>query len=472
MRQDPVAENALNRGMASFSLRERGLVMGMAVCLCAWTAGPGRAPGADASAKPAPDPAVKAAAAKPAGPSPFTDYTSERTGKRVKITAADLPPPRATKSADNPPQVVKRPKTAWPQAPAGFRVDLYADGLNRPRLVRVAPNGDAFVVESESGELRVVRGLLASGRAAWSGVFAKGFNKPFGIAFYPPGNDPRWIYVANTDSVVRLPYKSGDTAARGPVERVVAELPGGGRLRGGGHWTRDIAFSSDGKRMFVSVGSRTNVDDPDTTPAEKDRATVLEFAPDGSGRRLFASGVRNAVGIAVHPHSGELWVSVNERDELGDNLVPDYITHVEDGGFYGWPWYYIGGNQDPRHKGKHPELKDTTIVPDVLLQPHSASLQMLFYDGKQFPAEYTGDIFAAQHGSWNKATRTGYTVIRVPMRGVRAAGDYEIFLSGFITPAGEVWGRPVGVAVARDGALLVTDDGSNSIWRVSYTAKR
>jgi glucose/arabinose dehydrogenase len=303
-------------------------------------------------------------------------------------------------------------------------------------------------------------------------VFGKGFNKPFGIALYPPGPDPRWLYVANTDSVVRLPYRNGDTVARGPAETVVAELPGGGLLRGGGHWTRDIAFSGDGKRMFVSVGSRSNNDDPDTTPAEKDRADVLEFAPDGSGRRVYASGIRNAVGIAVHPRSGELWASVNERDELGDELVPDYITHVEEGGFYGWPWYYIGGNWDPRHRGKHPALKKTTIVPDVLLQPHSASLQMLFYDGKQFPAEYTGDIFAAQHGSWNKAVRTGYSVIRVPMRGTRAPGDYEIFLTGFVTADGQVWGRPAGVAVAKDGALLVTDNGSNSIWRISYgTAK-
>ena len=352
-------------------------------------------------------------------------------------------------------------------------MQLYADGLSKPRLIRTAPNGDAFVVESDDGVVRVFRGLLATGKAAWSGVFAKGFNKPFGIAFYPAGPDPRWLYVANTDSVVRLPYRSGDTVARGPAETVVAELPGGGLLRGGGHWTRDIAFSRDGKRMFVSVGSRSNNDDPDTTPAEKERADVLEFAPDGSGRRVYASGIRNAVGIAVHPRSGELWVSVNERDELGDNLVPDYITHVEEGGFYGWPWYYIGGNQDPRHRGKHPELRGTTIVPDVLLQPHSASLQMLFYDGKQFPAEYTGDIFAAEHGSWNKAVRTGYSVIRVPMRGTRASGDYEIFLTGFVTADGQVWGRPVGVAVAKDGALLVTDDGSNSIWRISYgTAKR
>src|SRR5215831_7431362 len=426
---------------------------------------------------PAPDAGVKSAsgpARKPAGPSPFTDYRSERPGKRVRITPADLPAPRVTKSVDNPPHMIKRPKDAWPQAPAGFKVELYADHLSKPRLVRVAPNGDAFAVESEDGVLRVFRGVLATGKAAWSGVFAKGFTKPFGIAFYPPGGDPRWLYVANTNSVVRLPYRNGDLEARGPAETIVPEIPGGGRLHGGGHWTRDIAFSRDGKRMFVSVGSRSNVDDPDSTPAEKERADVLEFTPDGGGRRVYASGIRNAVGIAVHPRSGELWVSVNERDELGDDLVPDYVSHVDAGGFYGWPWFYIGGNQDPHHAGKHPELKATTIVPDVLLQAHMASLQMLFYDGKPFPAEYAGDIFAAEHGSWNRSVRTGYCVIRVPMRGVRAAGDYEIFLSGFVTADGDVWGRPVGVAIAKDGALLVSDDGSDSIWRVSYVgaAKR
>ena len=385
------------------------------------------------------------------------------------IVPADMPPPRATKSVNNPPHLVTRPKGALPQEPAGFTVQLYADGLSEPRLLRVAPNGDAFVVESEAGVIKVVRGLLATGKAAWSGVFAKNLKQPFGIAFYPAGDDPRWLYVANTDSVVRFPYRNGDTQSRGAPEIVVAQLPGGGRLTGGGHWTRDIAFSRDGKTMFVSVGSRSNVDDPDKTPAEYERATVLAFAPDGSGRRVFAYGIRNAVGIAVHPRSGELWASVNERDELGDDLVPDYITHVEDGGFYGWPWYYIGGNEDPHHRGKHPELKDKAIVPDVLVQPHSASLQMTFYDGKQFPPEYVGDIFAAQHGSWNREPRTGYAVVRVPMRGTRAVGDYEFFLTGFVTATGEVWGRPVGVAVAKDGALLVTDDGSNAIWRVAYT---
>jgi glucose/arabinose dehydrogenase len=464
---DPVAKNALGKGMAG-AISRYGIVGGLATLgLAAFLLASPSGRAADAGAKPASEPP-----AKPPGPSPFTDYRSERPGKRVRITPADLPAPRVTRSVDNPPHMIKRPQDAWPQAPAGFKVDLYADGLSKPRLVRVAPNGDAFVVESQDGVVRVLRGVLASGKVGWSGVFAKGFKKPFGIAFYPPGADPRWLYVANTDSVVRLPYHNGDSEARGPQETIVAELPGGGLLRGGGHWTRDIAFSRDGKRMFVSVGSRSNVDDPDTTPAEKERADVLEFTPDGGGRRVYASGIRNAVGIAVHPRSGELWVSVNERDELGDDLVPDYITHVDAGGFYGWPWYYIGGNPDPRHAGKHPELKARTIVPDVLLQSHTASLQMVFYDGKPFPAEYAGDIFAAQHGSWNRALRTGYNVARVPLhQTAHAAGDYQDFLTGFVTADGQVWGRPVGVAVARDGALMVSDDGSNSIWRVSYTGK-
>jgi glucose/arabinose dehydrogenase len=195
--------------------------------------------------------------------------------------------------------------------------------------------------------------------------------------------------------------------------------------------------------------------------------------PDGSNLRVYADGIRNAGGgLAIDPKTGALWCSVNERDGLGDNLVPDYITHVQAGGFYGWPYYYIGGNQDPRLQGKHPELKDKTLVPDVLLQPHNASLEMTFYEGKQFPEEYQGDIFAAQHGSWNKRVRVGYEVIRVPLhRTGKASGEYEDFLTGFVLPNGQVWGRPVGVTVAADGSVLVTDDGSNSIWRVSYTGK-
>jgi len=268
---------------------------------------------------------------------------------------------------------------------------------------------------------------------------------------------------------VRFPYKNGDLKASGPAEHL-ANLP----HSRGGHTTRDVRFSLDGKKMFVSVGSRSNVDDPDTTPAEKNRATVLVFDPDGSNMRTYAYGIRNAGGgLEVHPKTGELWCSVNERDALGDNLVPDYITHVQEGGFYGWPWWYMGANQDPRHAGKRPDLKDKALVPDVLIQPHHASLQITFYDGKQFPAEYQGDIFSGQHGSWNKAGRTGYDVIRVPMhKSGRATGEYQDFLTGFVLDNGDVWGRPVGVTVAPDGSLLVTDDGTNSIWRVSYVGKK
>jgi glucose/arabinose dehydrogenase len=267
--------------------------------------------------------------------------------------------------------------------------------------------------------------------------------------------------------VVRFPYKNGDLKASGPAERL-ASLP-----FGGGHWTRSIEFSKDGKTMFVAVGSSSNVDDSDISPAEKNRADILEFAPDGSGMRIYASGIRNAGGgLAVNPQTGELWCSVNERDGLGDNLVPDYITHVQEGGFYGWPWWYMGGHQDPRHEGKHPELKAKVLTPDVILQPHNASLQLAFYNGKQFPAEYGGDIFASEHGSWNKSVRTGYELIRVPLhQSGHAGGEYEDFLTGFVLDDGSVWGRPVGVAVAQDGSLLVSDDGSNSIWRVSYGSK-
>jgi glucose/arabinose dehydrogenase len=417
------------------------------------------------------------AAQKAAGPrvltgsSAFSDYKAQLPGVFRKITVADLPEPYATRSVDNGPDLVPRPPDVWPKTVPGFKVELYAGGLRNPRLIRTAPNGDVFLAESRAGEVKVFRGIGKDGKAQRTEVFVTGLKQPFGIAFYPPGPEPQWIYVANTDSVVRIPYRNGDLKARGAAQEIT-QLPGGGFLRGGGHWTRDIAFSQNGKKMYVSVGSRSNADDTDNNPAEQHRAAILEFNPDGSGERVFAWGIRNAVGIAVNPKTGELWASVNERDGLGDNLPPDYITHVQDGGFYGWPWYYIGGHPDPRLKGKHPELKSKVITPDVLIQAHNASLEMTFYEGKQFPAEYAGDIFAAQHGSWNKGVRTGYEVIRVPLHQTgHATGEYGDFLTGFVTADGNVWGRPVGVTVAGDGSLLVSDDGSNSIWRVSYVGK-
>ena len=413
-----------------------------------------------------PEDAVNVGINAPPPQAPFTDYRFEKPGTTRKITPEDLPAPLATTSAGNSPQLVARPKTAWPEVPTGFKVELYATGLDEPRLIRTAPNGDFFVAESRLGEIRVFRGITAAGAAEQSATFAKGLKRPFGINFYPPGPNPQWIYVGDTDSVVRFPYRNGDLEARGPAEHI-ADLPSGA-----GHWTRDVQFAPDGKKMFVSVGSGSNINDPDTTPEEKDRADVLEFNPDGSAMSVYAYGIRNCVGMAIQSKTGALWCSVNERDGLGDNLVPDYITRVRAGGFYGWPWWYMGKHQDPRHEGKHPELKDKVITPDVILDPHNASLQLTFYDGNQFPAKYRGDIFAAEHGSWNRSMRVGYELIRVPLdRYGNAIGAYQDFMTGFVVNNKQVWGRPVGVTVAPDGSLLVTDDGSKSIWRISYIGK-
>jgi glucose/arabinose dehydrogenase len=415
----------------------------------------------------APKASASAAALKDASPhAPFTDFRYESPGTTRKITVEDLPQPYATQSAENGADLVARPESAWPVAPPGFKVELYATGLDNPRWLRTAPNGDIFLAESDAGRIRVFRGMTSDGKPEQTAVFASGLKRPYGIAFYPPGPDPQWIYIGNTNELIRFPYRSGDLRASGPSQHI-ADFPTGG------HWTRAVEFSPDGKKMFVAVGSGSNVDDPDTHPGEKNRADILVCDPANCKLSVYASGIRNAGGgIGVNPQTGELWCSVNERDALGDNLVPDYITHVEEGGFYGWPWWYIGGHQDPRHKGKHPELKDKVIVPDVLLQPHNASLEFTFYDGDGFPAEYKGDIFASEHGSWNKAVRVGYEVIRVPLHGTgHATGEYQDFLTGFVLPDGKVWGRPVGVTVAPDGSLLVSDDGSNSIWRVSYVGK-
>ncbi len=400
------------------------------------------------------------------------DWTTDAPGLRRKITTGDLPAPFDTPSANNGAKMVKRPEGALPKVPDGFKVEEFATGLQNPRVIMTAPNGDIFIAESEPkrnepGRVKVVRDSDGDGKPELIEVFAENLMRPFGIAFYPPGPEPTHVYVANTDSVVRFAYKNGDTKATSAPEVIVKELPGFARLTGGGHWTRDVVFSLDGKRMFVSVGSKSNVDDND---AEKRRADILVFDPDGQNEKLYATGIRNPVGLAVQPGTGVLWTSVNERDGLGDHLVPDYITHVEEGGFYGWPWFYIGGNEDPRQKGKHPELKDKVIVPDVLLQSHSASLDLTFYTGDQFPAEYQGDIFAAEHGSWNRERRTGYKVVRVPLTDGKATGVYEDFLTGFVTESGDVWGRPVSVTVAKDGALLVTDDGSGTVWRITSQA--
>jgi glucose/arabinose dehydrogenase len=401
------------------------------------------------------------------GAAAMGDFSSDAPGVRRVITAADLPAPYATPSARNMAFIAPRPAGALPKVPAGFTVDLLAEGLSNPRKIITAPNGDIFVAESFANRVSVLH-PNADGTIASKRVFADGLHQPFGIAFYPPGPNPQFVYIGNTDSVVRYPYQNGDMAARAAQEIIVPDIPSGGRLTGGGHWTRDVVFSQDGKKMFVSVGSHSNVDD--NPVAEKNRADVLQYNPDGTGFRIFASGIRNAVGLVVDPQTGILWASVNERDELGDNVPPDYITHIQENGFYGWPWYYIGNHEDPRHAGAHPELADKVIVPDVLIQTHSASLCITFYEAAQFPQKYRGCAFAAEHGSWNRSLRTGYKVICVPIKdGKSDGGEYDDFLTGFVTDSGRVWGRPVGVTVDSQGSLLVSDDGSNSIWRIRFT---
>jgi glucose/arabinose dehydrogenase len=420
------------------------------------------------------------------GKAAYGDWRADAPGVRRYITPSDLPAPYASRSVENVVSAVAKPAAAKLNVPSGFTVNLLASGLNQPRLIRVAPNGDIFIAESGAGQIRVLRLSDAGDEVIANETFASGLRLPFGTAFYPIGNDPQWVYVANTDSVVRFRYRNGDFHAEGKPEVVVPTLPQGG------HWTRDIAFSPDDTRMFVSVGSASNdaesiiafnLSSPRQLLAflrqkisnvlggsadEVDRADVLVFNPNGEGRHIYASGIRNCVGMAINPTTGDLWCSTNERDGLGDDLPPDYITRVREGGFYGWPWYYIGAHEDPLHAGARPDLKNEVIVPDILIQPHSASLQMMFYSGAQFPAEYTGNAFAAQHGSWNRGKRTGYKIIRAIVKGGVASGEYEDFVTGFVIDDERVWGRPVGIAQARDGSLLFSDDANGTIWRVSY----
>jgi glucose/arabinose dehydrogenase len=467
--------------------------------------------------------ALTAAAQQPllTGQAAFTDYAQQDPGVRHKITLADLPEPNPAEAVDNGPRVVPKPADAWPTAPAGFKVILFAGGDSTPmqrsddrrqtnqavqgtfvmpRLIRFAPNGDLFLADSQAGIVFVLRGIGANGKAQTIEKFATGLDHPFGITFYPLGPNPQWVYVGNATTVARFPYHNGDLHATGAAQTIIPDIPGYAQLRGGGHWTRDVIFTADGKHLLVSVGSGSNVDDADTHPREFHRADVLEYTPDGKFEEVYAHGIRNCVGEAINPDTHELWCSVNERDNLGNHLVPDYVTSVPEGSFFGWPWYYMGGHRDPRLQdpcangtGPNPQLakpltdaeaKDCkredihakVRTPDVLVQPHMASLEMNFYPKwldppNGFPAEYAGGAFAAEHGSWNRKMRAGYNVIFIPMKNGHATGEYDDFLDGFVTKDGQVWGRPVGVAVAPDGSLFVTDDGSRSVWHVVYTGK-
>ena len=366
-----------------------------------------------------------------------------------------LPAPFTTKSAGNGPSESKPPAGFLPNVPAGFHINIFAKDFKQPRFLTVAPNGDIFLADTGAGKVVILRDPQHTGGAQQREDFAQGLNRPFGITFRGD-----YVYVGNNGEVVRFRYDGKTSKRLGDAEHVL-DLP-----PGGGHFTRTLAFSNDGNRLYVSVGSSSNID------FEKDqrRAAVLVCDPDGKNSRIFASGLRNAVGLAVEPLTGEVWVSVNERDELGDDLPPDYFTSIKDGGFYGWPYSYIGGNVDPRVQPQKPELVARAIIPDVLLGAHVAPLQFAFYTGKQFPESYRGGAFVAEHGSWNRASRAGYQVAFVAFKDGKASADPVPFLTGLVPdPSGRnVNGRPVGVAVAPDGALLVSDDGAGVVYRVTY----
>jgi glucose/arabinose dehydrogenase/cytochrome c2 len=416
------------------------------------------------------------------------DWKKDYPGRAHRIDLSKLPEPYNTPSAANFPKLVDRPANAKLQLPAGFKIDVFARDLKGPRAMKLAPNGDIFLSETQGGRVSVLR-PSADGSTTTVQTYAQGLVLPFGIAFYPSGTDPKWLYVAETNRVVRYAYKIGDLSASAVPEVVVPQLS---PTAGGGHFTRDIAFSPDGKRMFVSVGSATNVaeDMPKKTAAEvkaweadhglgaawgheANRADVLVFEL-GSNKpgKVFASGIRNCVGLTVQPGTGALWCSTNERDMLGDDLVPDYSTRVTEGAFYGWPWYYMGNHEDPRLKGDRPDLARKVAVPDVPYTSHSAVLNMVFYTATSgasvFPKEYLGDGFAVMHGSWNRSFRTGHKIVRVRMKNGVPTGEYDDFLVGFIADDGNAWARPVGAVVAADGSMLMSDDGHNLIYRISY----
>ena len=418
------------------------------------------------------------------GPAAFGDWHADRPGVKRLISPKDLPKPFVTPSASNGPDKVANAKGAKPLVPNGFSVEAIVTGLKNPRVVRIAPNGDLFVADSMADTVRVFRLGEGTGKVEEQSVFAtEQLHQPYGIAFYPLGPNPEWVYIANSDGLLRFPYKNGDLKASGKPEFIVQHIPATH------HWTRDVAFSADGERLFYSVGSGSNValdmgkepfeglekfvkSNPlgATWDTEEKRADVLSFDPNGGNESIYATGLRNCSGMTIQPATGKLWCVVNERDELGDNVPFEYATTVDEGAFYGWPWYYIGNHQDPRHAGERRDLAKKVTVPDVLIQAHSAPLNIAFYQGDSFPAEYQGDAFVTLHGSWNRGVRTGYKVVRLRFKDGKPTGQYDDFMTGFVISDKEVWGRPVGVAVALDGSLIVTDDGSGTIWRVSHTA--
>lgn len=419
------------------------------------------------------------------GNAAYGDWRTDAPGVMRKITPADLPAPLATPTTANRSKIIPKPAGAKLKTMPGFTVEPFVTGMIGARVLRTAPNGDIFLALSRpEGKIMTIR-AAADMSSPKVETFATGLRDAYGIAFYPPGPDPKWVYVGEFGKVVRFPYRNGDLTASGAAQTIVSDL-----ATGGNHWTRDVAFSPDGKTMYVAVGSASNVAaDMGPRPAdfaafekshspgsawdrEDWRANVLTYTPDGQNKRVFASGVRNCSGLAVQPGSGTVYCATNERDLLGDNLPPDYVTHVKQGAFYGWPWYYIGDHLDTRPGGgRRPDLAHEVTVPDVLIQPHSAPLGMAFNPGGQFPPDWKGDAFVALHGSWNRALRTGYKIIRVPFKDGKPTGEYQDLVVGFVANNQDVWGRPVDVTFAKDGSLLFSDDGNGTVYRVAYKAE-
>ena len=375
-------------------------------------------------------------------------------GKHFSVSPTDLAKPFATPATDNSSQTIPRPAGVVPSAPKGFTVSVYASGLSNPRWMAVAPNGDVFLAEPDANKVTILRG---TDKATTIETFASGFKRPHGLAFHDGA-----LYVGDADAVWKVEYKDG--ALKGGKKTRITKID----FPKGGHSTRDIAFGPDGA-LYVAIGSAGNIEEGE--PAE--RAAVSKVNADGM-LSTFASGLRNPVGIVFYPGTGNMFVTVNERDGLGDQLVPDYLTHVQQGAFYGWPWAYIGHNPDPTYGKNRPDMVAKAVVPDLLFQSHSAPLGLAFYEGAQFPADYKGDAFVSLHGSWNNAHPTGYKVVHVKFANGKPVGGYDDFLTGFAKPGtspAQVWGRPAGLAVAKDGSLLVADDAGKTVWRVAYTGK-
>jgi glucose/arabinose dehydrogenase len=384
----------------------------------------------------------------------------------AKQTGYVLPDPYATPDTKKNSKVIGWPEGKTPVAPEGFVVTRYADKLNSPRWFYITPNGDILVSESQTNKKKSANDIILLRDENKDGVvdlqktFMRDLNQPLGMLVYRG-----WLYVGNTDGIYRYPYTAGQTEITVKGEKIVDLTPGGYN----NHWTRNIIPGPDSSKFYVSTGSGSN-DGEHGIESENRRACILEINPDGSGERLYAYGLRNPIGTAFEPTTRKLWCVVNERDNLGDDLVPDYLTEVKEGGFYGWPYSYFGPHEDPRWKGKIPDgLLEKTLVPDVSMGAHASCLGLAFYTKKSFPKKYQGGAFVGEHGSWNRSKFSGYKVAFVPFRDGRPSGGPEDFLSGFIADESknEVYGRPVGVIVLEDGSILVADDGANVIWKVS-----